>query len=649
MANPKESLTRRQRILIMGALAFHDAVMAALAMEVALWLRYQFSSTPQPFFSLWEATFTFTMVAAAVFYAHGLHRGIWRYTAFSNLVTIVQAAAISVLVFVPALFVATRLETLPRSTIFLVLPLLVIFLALPRTTYRVFTSGNWRSAFLREDVTRIPVLLIGSGDDADGFIRETQRAKSHAFRVVGIAVRDAAMVGRDIRGVRIMGTVDDIDRIFDRLSFQNRRPQRLVLTGPRYDDGTEVRRILEIADRLGVSLSRAARPTELRAEDANGGALELQPIDVSDLLGRPQKVLDRPAMQALVQNRRVMVTGAGGSIGSELCRQIAALNPSSLLLLDQGEYALYQIDLEIGESFPDLSKDMILADVRDDALVDRIFRDSRPQIVFHAAALKHVPLIEFNSREGVLTNVGGTKNIADACIAHGVSAMVLISSDKAVNPTSVMGTTKRIAELYCQSQAIAQQGTRFVTVRFGNVLGSTGSVVPLFQRQMARGGPITVTDPKITRYFMTTREAVELVLQAAALPADASEPGSLFVLDMGEPVLIADLARQMVRLAGLRPGVDIQIEFTGLRPGEKLYENVFHEGEPPAPTPAEGVLLAHPRAVDLKILKPDIERLLEAARAHDDESLFRLVHLLVPEFDSSRTVQERTRRIAKSD
>lgn len=649
MANPKESLTQRQRILIMGALAFHDALMAALSMEAALWVRYQFSSTPQPFFSLWEATLTFTLVAAAVFYAFGLHRGVWRYTAFSNLVTIIQAATVSILVFVPALFIATRLETLPRTTIFLVLPLLVIFLGLPRMTYRIVTSGNWRSAFLREDVSRVPVLLIGSGDDADGFIRETQRAKSHAFRVVGIAVRDASMVGRDIRGVRILGTVDNIDRIFDRLSFQNRRPQRLVLTGPRFDDGTEIRKILEIADRLGVSLSRAARPTELRSEATTGAALELQPIDVSDLLGRPQKVLDRPSMQALVANRRVMVTGAGGTIGSELCRQIAALGPARLALVDQGEYALYQIDLEIGESYGALDKEPILADVRDDALIDRVFRESRPEIVFHAAALKHVPLIEFNSREGVLTNVGGTKNIADACIDHGVDTMVLISSDKAVNPTSVMGTTKRIAELYCQSLAIDQHNTRFATVRFGNVLGSTGSVVPLFQRQMARGGPLTVTDPDITRYFMTTREAVELVLQAAALPATASQPGSLFVLDMGEPVLIADLARQMVRLAGLRPGIDIQIEFTGLRPGEKLYENIFHESEPPAPTPAEGVLLAHPRAVDLKILQPDIERLLAAAKAHDVDSLFRLIHLLVPEFETKQAPPTPARRASDAD
>ena len=649
MANPKESLTQRQRILIMGALALHDALMAALAMEAALWLRYQFSSTPQPFFSIWEATFTFTLVAAAVFYAHGLHRGIWRYTAFSNLVTIVQAATVSVLIFVPALFLATRLETLPRTTIFIVLPLLILFLALPRTTYRVYTSGNWRSAFLREDASRVPVLLIGSGDDADAYIRETQRAKSHAFRVVGIAVRDAAMVGRDLRGVRILGTLDEIDQIFDRLAFQNRRPHRLVLTGPRFDDGSEIRKVLDIADRLGVSLSRAARPTELKAEDPNGSAVELQAIDVGDLLGRPQKKLDRPAMEALVAGRRVLVTGAGGTIGSELTRQIAALGPSKLHLLDQGEFALYQIDLEIGESFPDLPRNPILADVRDAALIDRVFRENRPEIVFHAAALKHVPLVEFNSREGVLTNVGGTKHVADACVAHGVSAMVLISSDKAVNPTSVMGTTKRIAELYCQSQAIAQDNTRFVTVRFGNVLGSTGSVVPLFQRQMAQGGPITVTHKDITRYFMTTHEAVELVLQAAALPTAASQPGSLFVLDMGEPVLIADLARQMVRLSGLRPDIDIKIEFTGLRPGEKLYENLFHEGEPPAPTPAEGVLLAHPRAVDLKILKPDIERLLDAAIAHDEDALFRLIHLLVPEYQADTPSDTTATRAAKLD
>jgi O-antigen biosynthesis protein WbqV len=318
-------------------------------------------------------------------------------------------------------------------------------------------------------------------------------------------------------------------------------------------------------------------------------------------------------------------------------RQIADLDPSRLLLADSSEFALYTIDMEIGERFPDLSRRSLIADVRDAGRIEAIMAEEKPELVFHAAALKHVPLVEVNPLEGLRTNALGTRVVADACRRHGVRTMVLISTDKAVNPTNVMGAAKRMAETWCQAMDLVErdrpQGTHFVTVRFGNVLGSTGSVVPLFQRQLAKGGPLTVTHPDITRYFMTIREAVELVLQAAALGSRADTyRGSIFVLDMGEPVKIADLAKQMIRLAGLRPGEDVSVVFTGLRPGEKLYEEIFHGKEKPLPTPTDGLLVAVPRVLDLAALEDRFALLETACLGNDRAGALSVVADLVPEF-----------------
>jgi O-antigen biosynthesis protein WbqV len=399
-----------------------------------------------------------------------------------------------------------------------------------------------------------------------------------------------------------------------------------------------VRRLFELSETLALPLARLPRLTDFRR---GAERLDVRPIAIEDLLGRPQTPLDRPAMAALVGGRRVLITGAGGTIGGELARQVAALGPAQLALLDSAEFALYAIDLELGEQFPELARRAILGDVRDRKQLGALLSELAPELVFHAAALKHVPMSEANPEEAILTNAIGTRNVSELCRDAGVSAMVMISTDKAVNPTSVMGATKRLAEAWCQTLDLAerrrrQQGTsstRYVTVRFGNVLGSTGSVVPLFQRQLARGGPLTVTHPDITRYFMTVREAVELVLQATTLGmADADAGGQIYVLDMGEPVRIVELARQMIRLAGLRPERDIQIAFTGLRPGEKLHEELFHEGEALVETAAAGIRLAHPRTVDGAVLARAFDELEAAARARRSaDALAQLAHL-VPEF-----------------
>ncbi len=318
----------------------------------------------------------------------------------------------------------------------------------------------------------------------------------------------------------------------------------------------------------------------------------------------------------------MLVTGAGGTIGSELARQVAALEPAELTLLDSGEYALWQIDLELGETVPELPRHPVIADVRDVDRLHAAFAAARPELVFHAAALKHVPMVEANPGEGLLTNAGGTRAVVDAAAGCGAAATVLISTDKAVNPSSLMGASKRLAEMYCQAldaQARARGGMRCVTVRFGNVLGSTGSVVPLFRRQLERGGPLTVTHPDMQRYFMTVREAVSLVLQATVVGVEEGAPdGGIFVLDMGKPVKIVDLARQMIRLAGLRPDLDVQMQFTGLRPGEKLFEELFHGEEPPVPTAHPGLLMATPRTADAAVVRRAIAEIAAACHAGRD-------------------------------
>lgn len=376
-----------------------------------------------------------------------------------------------------------------------------------------------------------------------------------------------------------------------------------------------------------------------RVHDLKSGATDevrIQPIAIEDLLGRPQQPLDRAGMAALVKGKRVLVTGAGGSIGSELVRQVADIGPAELVLVENSEFALYQADREMAERHADMARHAVIADVRDRERIEQVFNHYKPELVFHAAALKHVPLVEDNPFEGILTNAIGTRHVADACEAADVNVMVMISTDKAVNPTNIMGATKRIAETYVQALDLrrgANEGTRFVTVRFGNVLGSTGSVVPLFQRQLAEGGPITVTHPDMTRYFMTIREAVELVLQASSLGAGShATDGKIFVLDMGEPVKIVDLARQMIRLAGLTPGVDIEIQYTGTRPGEKLFEEIFHGSEPPAPTEAAGILLAAPRTQDVDEVNAVLAKLEAAAHGGDLGGLMDAIAALVPEY-----------------
>jgi FlaA1/EpsC-like NDP-sugar epimerase len=642
-----------------ASLAFvHDVVMAAVSFALALYLRVGADITQFDIALTILYGVAFTAIAAVVFLITGLYRGIWRYASLPDLFNIARAATLTELIFLPVMFLFTRLDALPRSFLLIDWLVLIALLGGPRLGYRVFKDRGLDHLLDHSGrAASVPVLLIHTRDGADTFIRETVRDRNGVFRVVGMLSDTPSRVGRQIYGVPVLGTIDALETVVAALDRRGRRPQKLVITAQGLD-GAAVRRLLDRADALAIPLAALPRLTEFRqtrADDMPGTAIEqAQPIAIEDLLGRPQAVLDRDAMTRLIGDRCILVTGAGGTIGSELVRQIAAQSPARLILVDNSEFLLYAIDIELRERWPDIAIRPVLADVRDRVRIAAIIAAERPQIVFHAAALKHVPMVESNPIEGVLTNVIGSRNVAEAGRAHGAHLVVMISTDKAVDPASVMGATKRVAEGICQALDLDEArrprrpiatGTRFVTVRFGNVLGSTGSVVPLFTRQLAAGGPLTVTHPQVSRFFMTVREAVELVLEASAtvpqadgMTDDGEARGKIFVLDMGEPVKIIDLARQMIRLAGLRPERDIAITYIGLRPGEKLHEVLFHEAESPVPTGNPALRLAAPRAADYAVLARSIDELEEHARAGREERVLDLLRRLVPEYRPDATV-----------
>lgn len=610
----------------------HDVIMAGVSFVLAFHLRL--GENPFGFPNVPLALAVFMVVCAVAFRFSGLYRGIWRYASLPDLISLTRGVTLAVLVFVLVMFVFTRLDTLPRSLPLINWFTLLICLGGPRFAYRLLKDRRLDlRAAAKATHRKIPVLLVGSDDHAELFIRALRANPLAQYRVVGLVGLKDGRVGRQIHGLPVLGVVDEIPTVVTRLERSGRRPSKLVLTEENCD-GALIERMLDLAESNGMTLARTPRMTELR--DGTDDNSQIRPIVIEDLLNRPQAVLDHTAMRDFIVGRRVLITGAGGSIGSELVRQIASYDPAQITLFDSGEFNLYAIDYETGCSHPNLPRSAVLGDVRDARQVAEIFDRQRPEVVFHAAALKHVPLVEANPLDGLLTNSVGTRVVADACVAAGVRVMVQISTDKAVNPTNVMGSSKRIAEAYCQALDLDPRSgdTRFVTVRFGNVLGSTGSVVPLFQKQLAAGGPLTVTHPEMTRYFMTIREAVQLVIQASVLGVTHSSnyQGRIFVLDMGKPVRIIDLARQMIRLAGLRPDVDVPITFTGLRPGEKLFEEIFHGSEPPVPTGQQGVLVASPRAIDLDWLDQQVGALETACRNRQVDAGLAVMQVLVPEY-----------------
>ncbi len=625
---------RRSRYRLMLNVAL-DGTLAALAVPASRWI---VAPAADPLVPAWPLA----AGAAAVLLAglpFGLSRQYWRFAGFSDLRAVAGSAVLGAALTALGLRLADAAPPGPAFPAALALVLLV-FLSAPRVAYHQLQAARRGRAVEPAAPAAQTVLVVGAGEDADLFIRAASGTAGGAFEVMGLLAIGTRQTGRRIQGHAFLGSLDEAGAVLDRLRAEGRLPGTIVVATPDIP-GPALARLLDEADRFGLMVRRAPRPTALHPATVPA-AMELRPVAIEDLLNRPQVPLDREAMARLVQGRRVLVTGAGGTIGAELARQIAALGPETLTLLDNGEYALWQIDLELAEAHPSIARRAVIADIRDAARIRAVFARYRPELVFHAAALKHVPMVEANPLEGLLTNAAGTFHVADAAREAGALAMVLISTDKAVNPTSVMGASKRLAEMYCQALDVAARaagaGMRCITVRFGNVLGSTGSVVPLFRRQLERGGPLTVTHPDMQRYFMTVREAVGLVLQASVLGAGdavlpSGERGGIFVLDMGKPVKIVDLARQMIRLAGLRPDDDVEIRFTGLRPGEKLFEELFHGKEPPVPTGYPGLLMANPRTTDAIEVGRAIAEIAECCRCGQQPQALDLLGRQVPEFE----------------
>ncbi len=596
----------------------YDVGLAAAAMAGVLAVRYRLEHKPAPDHLISRSTLVFALVCAGLFPLFRLHRALWRFTAIADLRRLFLAVAAADLLVLPVLFAFDRLEDFPRSTPIVLLLVLFALMAGSRALAQAHARGDLGAVLRLERRDRPAAVILGGLADAAHAIEALRRRREGAVRVAGVVSLEPVKAGRTVQGVEVLGPLDRLGDVLRALAAGEGAAPQVVVAERRPS-----RELLEAV--VAAAASAGAHVSRMR--EAGGG--ELAPVGAADLLARPPRVLDPAAPRRLVEGRRVLVTGAGGTIGSELTRQVLRLGPAELTLVDAGEFNLYAIDGELRAAGAATPWRAELADVRDRARMEEVFARARPEVVLHAAALKHVPLMELNPTEAVRTNLGGAVVIAELARRH-AQALVFISTDKAVNPTNVMGATKRAAEQAVG--AIARgSGCRAAAVRFGNVLGSTGSVAPLFERQIAAGGPVTVTHPDMVRYFMTVSEAASLVLQAAALPREEAE-GGVYVLDMGEPVRIEELARQMIRLHGLRPGVDIEIVHTGLRPGEKLYEEIFYDAETVRRTAADGVLAASDAAPDWAALQPRVEALLRAAEKQDAAATLAELQALVPQF-----------------
>lgn len=596
----------------------HDLLMAALAWTGAYWLRFNLD-LPAEFASAMAASLAVVIpVQGLVFYAFGLYRGLWRFASVSDLKRILLACGVAGLATPAALVMAQQLQQVPRSVFLLDPLLLVILMGGVRFTYRAWKDGH---LFLRRTGVGAPVLIVGAGDTAMRLIKELEF--SQEWQVVGVVDFEGTQAGRQLGGVPIWGGVDAIA-----LHAKRSEARHAIIAMPSATVA-ERRRVAET-----LAAAELAVLTVPSLDDLLTGRVAVsavRKVELEDLLGRDRIELDIAGLQDLLHKKKVLVTGAGGSIGSELCRQIDRFGPSRLALVENSEFALYKIDQE----FPGRPVSCVICDIKDAWRQAAIFAEHRPDVVFHAAAYKHVPLMESaNAWEAVRNNVLGTLAVARAAVASEVGEFVLISTDKAVNPTNVMGASKRLAEMVCQVIQTQSGRTRFVAVRFGNVLGSSGSVIPLFREQIARGGPVTVTHPEIIRYFMLIPEAAQLVLQAGLMAAREDEGGRVFVLDMGEPIKIADLARDMIRLSGFTEE-EIRIEFTGLRPGEKLYEELLADGEATLPTPHPKLRIARPSAVPDAAWLAELEQWL-AAPWRDEAEVKAGLRRWVPEYQPAR-------------
>ncbi|MFT3762491.1 MAG: nucleoside-diphosphate sugar epimerase/dehydratase [Pseudoxanthomonas sp.] len=605
----------------------HDLCMVWLCWQILHQWRHAMVQTPSAAYPLWSTEQLIVLVAqGAIFWWVGLYQGLWRFASIPDLWNIFKAGVLGLLAIVLGLALYNHLGTLPRSVLVLYPFALTGLLGLPRLAYRALKDSRYAHAN-EGGATR--VLILGAGRAAETLLRDLRR--SGAYEPVGLLDDALKLQGTKLHGVPVLGTLKDAPVISRETSAR-----LLVIAMPTLD-AAAMQRVVAICERTGLPFRMVPRLTDVLEGRSLPG--ELKEVAIDDLLGRKPVTPDWKLIRGWLGGRTVLVTGAGGSIGSELCRQCARHGVQRIALLEVDELALVTVHADLRRAFPDLEILPLLGNCGDPATVEHVLRTAQPDAVFHAAAYKQVPLLERQLREAVRNNVLATEVLAKACHDAGVGTFVFISTDKAVDPVNVLGATKRLAEMICQ-RLDDRRSTRFVTVRFGNVLDSAGSVVPLFREQIRVGGPVTVTDPEVTRYFMTIPEACQLIVQAAASAAHAS----IYTLDMGEPVPIRVLAEQMIRLAGKEPGADIAIVYTGLRPGEKLHETLFHADEQYRPTSHSKILEAHARDVYPDILDRSLEQLQAAVAAYDEEAISRVLCTAIPEF-RPMGVQERVATI----
>lgn len=593
----------------------HDLIVVIVAWFGAYWLRFNLDTIPEPYFSeALDILPLLLVIQGAAFWFFGLYRGVWRFASLPDLIRIGKAILVGTVATALLVFFVTRLQHVPRSVFPLHALLLAFLVGGPRLLYRWYKDHRLLLG------TGQRLLIVGAGSGGEMLVRDLLRTQAGQYKPVGFVDDNPRKRGTEIHGFRVFGDVRSIPEVVREHAID------LIVIAIPSATSKAMRKIVQACERAGVPFRTLPGTQDIASGRAS--VQTLREVSIDDLLGREPVSLDWRAIRAGLQGRTVMVTGGGGSIGSELCRQIARLDPAQLIIFDNSEFNLYQIDLELRNVHSELKLIACLGDVTDEVAVGQAFEQFRPDVVFHAAAYKHVPMLEGMVRSAARNNVIGTRVVADTANRFGVSTFVLISTDKAVNPTNVMGTTKRVAEIYCQNLG-SRSDTKFITVRFGNVLGSAGSVVPLFRDQIARGGPVTVTHPEVTRFFMTIPEACQLIMQAGVM----GRGGEIFVLDMGESIKIGYLAEQMILLAGKTLGEDIEIVYTGLRPGEKLYEELFHEQEALVGTEHEKIMLSGVRDVPWPELVKTMGSLRTGVEEGDIDLVMDALRKLVPEFN----------------
>lgn len=591
-----------------------DVFLVAFAWYFANLLRFNFDIPLDSMAAITRLVPIILGTKMVIFYLFDLYKGMWRYTSMVDLLNIIKASGISSLLVVTLVAFTHGLAGFARAAFIIDWGLTIFLIAGYRLGIRLYfwlgpkdrlSSFRFLTLFKLKKGGRSgakKLLILGAGDCGEKIYREIQDNASLRYEVVGFLDDDLTKVGKLLHGVPILGTTSELK------SFAQRIGAEETLIAIPSATSAQMRALVARCEESGLPSKTVPGMGELI--DGKVSVKAIRDVDYRDLLGREVIRLDEDRIAAYLQKARVLVTGAGGSIGSELCRQICRFNPACLILYDRAESPLYEIDLELRTDYPEAKVVPVLGDIRDRSQLSRALSDYQPQVVFHAAAYKHVPMMELQPWKAVKNNILGTRHVMDLSREHGVERFVLVSTDKAVRPVNVMGASKRVAELLVQNQNGCDSArTKFITVRFGNVVGSVGSVVPLFKKQIERGGPVTVTHPDVTRYFMTIPEACQLILQAGAM----GEGGEIFILDMGTPVRIVDMARDLIRLSGFEPAVDIKIEYVGLRPGEKLFEELITSGEGIVPTNHEKIMVLRGKTCDQERLNVVIEELTKLA------------------------------------